>query len=59
MRAVPREKFIALSIFIKKLVRSHTGDLTTYSKTLEQKEANTFKISRKHKESNSGLKSTD
>jgi hypothetical protein len=43
MKAVLREKFIALSDFIRKLVRSHTNNLTARLKTLEQKEANTPK----------------
>jgi hypothetical protein len=41
-----RGKFITLSVFIKKLERSHIGNLTAYLKTLEQKEANTPKRSR-------------
>ena len=32
-----RGKFIALSAFIKKLVRSHTSDLTVQLKTLNKK----------------------
>jgi hypothetical protein len=41
-----RGKFIAVSAFIKKLVRSHSSDLTTYLKALEQGEANIHKRSR-------------
>jgi hypothetical protein len=43
MKAVLRGKFIALRAFMKKLVRSHTGNLATHPKTLEQKETNTPK----------------
>jgi hypothetical protein len=46
MKTVLRRKFIALKTFIKKLVRSHTSDLTAHMKALEQKEANTLKRSR-------------
>lgn len=45
MQVVLRAKFIALSAFIKKLLRSYISDLTTCLKALEQKEANTFKRS--------------
>ena len=41
MKAVLRGKFIVLSSFIKKLERSHTGNLTAHLKPLEQKEVNT------------------
>jgi hypothetical protein len=41
MKAVLRGKFIALSAYIKKLERSHTSNLTTHLKALEQKETNT------------------
>ena len=34
-----RRKFIAVSAFIMKLVRSHTSDLTAHLKVLGQKEA--------------------
>jgi hypothetical protein len=34
-----KEKFIALSTFIKKLERSHTSNLPAHLKSLEQKEA--------------------
>jgi hypothetical protein len=40
MKEVLRGKFIALSAFIKKLERSHTSNLTTHLKSLEQKVAN-------------------
>ena len=32
-----REKFIALNTYIKKVEKSHTNDLTTHLKALEQK----------------------
>jgi hypothetical protein len=41
MKAVLRGKFIELSVFIKKLKRSHTNNLTAHLEALEQKEANT------------------
>jgi hypothetical protein len=37
MKAVLREKLIALSTFIKKLERSHINNLIAYLKALEQK----------------------
>ena len=40
MKAVLRGKFIALNVYIKKLEKSHTSELTDHLKTLEQKEAN-------------------
>jgi hypothetical protein len=43
---VLRGKFIALGAFINKLKISHTSNLTTHLKALEQKEANTPKRSR-------------
>jgi hypothetical protein len=43
MKAVLREKFIALSAFIKTLERSQTSNLTTHLKTLKQKETYTTK----------------
>jgi hypothetical protein len=46
MKAVLREKFIALSASKKKLERTHTSSLTAHLKALEQKEANTPKRSR-------------
>ncbi|KAL6082836.1 hypothetical protein STEG23_030388 [Scotinomys teguina] len=39
LKAVLREKFIALNAHIKKLEKSHINDLTTHLKTLEQEEA--------------------
>ena len=47
MKAVLREKLIVLSALIKKLERSHTSNLTTHLRALEQKEANTPKRSRR------------
>jgi hypothetical protein len=41
MKAVLREKFIALSALIKKLERAYTSSLTAHLKALKQKEANT------------------
>jgi hypothetical protein len=38
-----RGKFIALSAFIKKFVKSHTCNLTIHLKALEEKEANIHK----------------
>jgi hypothetical protein len=35
MKAVLRGKFIALSVFIKNLVRSHASNLTAHLKALE------------------------
>jgi hypothetical protein len=46
MKAVVREKLIALSASKKKLERAHTSSLTAHVKALEQKEANTPKRSR-------------
>ena len=46
MKAVLREKFTALSAFIKKLQKAHASNSTTHLKALEQKEANTPKRSR-------------
>jgi hypothetical protein len=36
INGVPKGKFIALSVFIKKLERSHSSNLTAYLKALEQ-----------------------
>ena len=47
MKAVLREKLIALSASKKKLEKSYTSSLTTHLKTLEQKETNTPKRSRR------------
>ena len=41
-----KRKVHSTSALIKKLVRSHTSDLTAHIKALEQKEANTPKRSR-------------
>ena len=49
MKAVLRGKFIALNVYIKKLEKSHTSELTDHLKTLEQKEANSPKRSRSQK----------
>ena len=46
MKAVIREMFVALSTFKKKLVTSHTSNLTAHLKTLVQKTANTPQMSR-------------
>jgi hypothetical protein len=46
MKAVLREKFIALSAMVKKLERSHTNNLTAHLRSLELKETNTPKRSR-------------
>jgi hypothetical protein len=47
MKAVLRGKFIALSALVKKLERSYTNNLTAHKRTLEQKEANSPKRSRR------------
>jgi hypothetical protein len=47
VKAVLREKLIALSASKKKLEKSYTSSLTTHLKTLEQKEANSHKRSRR------------
>jgi hypothetical protein len=44
---VLRGKFIALSALIKKLEISYTNNLTAHPRTLEQKEANSLKRSRR------------
>jgi hypothetical protein len=46
MKAFLREKPIALSASKKKVERAHTSSLTTHLKALEQKEANSPKMSR-------------
>jgi hypothetical protein len=46
MRAVLREKLIALSASKKKLKRAYTSSLRVHLKVLEQKEANSPKRSR-------------
>jgi hypothetical protein len=46
MKAVLRGKLISLSDSKKKLERAHTSSLTAHLKALEQKEANSPKISR-------------
>ena len=46
MKAVLREKFIALNAYIKKLEKFHTSELTEHLKTLEQKEVNSPKRTR-------------
>jgi hypothetical protein len=40
---VLRGKFIALSVFVKKLEKSYTNNLTAHLRVLEQKEANSLK----------------
>ena len=45
MKAVVREKLIALSASQKKLERAYTSNLTAHLKTLEQKGTNTVKWS--------------
>jgi hypothetical protein len=60
MKAVVREKFIALIVLIKKLERSYTHILTAYLKALEKKKkkkANTPKRTRCRKQSSSEQKS--
>ena len=49
MKAVLRGKFIALNTYIKKLEKSHTNELIESLKTLEQKEANSPKRTRRQK----------
>jgi hypothetical protein len=46
MKAVLREKHIALSVSKKKLVRAYSSNLTAHLKALEKKEANSPKRSR-------------
>ena len=46
IKAMVREKLIALSASKKKLKRAYTNNLTAHLKALEQKEANTPKRSR-------------
>ena len=46
MKALLREKLIALRASKKKLEREHTSSLTTHVKALEKKEANSPKRSR-------------
>ena len=43
IKAVLRGKFIALSVFVKKLEKSYTNNLTAHLRVLEQKEANSLK----------------
>jgi hypothetical protein len=45
MKAFLRGKFISLSASKKKLERAHTSSFTTQPKALEQKEANSPKVS--------------
>ena len=47
MEAVLRGKLIALNTSKKKLERAYTSSLTAHLKTLEQKEANSAKRSRR------------
>jgi hypothetical protein len=46
MKAALRGKFIALSLFIKKLERYYTSNVPSHLRALEQNEANTGKRSR-------------
>jgi hypothetical protein len=46
MKAVLRGKLLELSVFIEKLERSHTSNLTAHLKAVEQKEANIARRSR-------------
>jgi hypothetical protein len=46
MKAVLRGKLIALSIAKKKLEREYTNSLTAHLRALEEKEANSPKVSR-------------
>jgi hypothetical protein len=48
MKAMLREKLIALSVSIRKLERSYTSSLTAHQKALEQKGVSTPKRSRCH-----------
>jgi hypothetical protein len=57
MKAVLREKLIALSASKNKLERAHTSSFIAHQKPLEEKEANTPNRSRQQ-EISSGLKST-
>ena len=41
-----RGKFIALSVYMKKVEKSHTSNLTAYLKTLKQKETDSPRRSR-------------
>jgi hypothetical protein len=47
MKAVLNGKFIALSALVKKKESSYTNNLTEHLRALEQKEANSFKRSRR------------
>ena len=47
MKAVLRGKFIALSAQIKKMEKAHIRDLTVHLKTLEKKEADSPRRSRR------------
>ena len=47
MKAVLRGKFIALSTQLKKTEKAHIGDLTTHLKSLEKKEADSPRRSRR------------
>ena len=42
-KSTARGNFIALSVYIKKVHKSHTSDLTAYLKTLEQKEEDSLR----------------
>jgi hypothetical protein len=48
IKAVLREKFIALGALVNKLERSYTSNLSAQLRALEQKEANPPKRSRGH-----------
>ena len=46
MKAVLTGKFIAINVYMKKLEKSHTRELTEHLKALEEKEANSLRRSR-------------
>ena len=47
MKTVLREKFIRVSVYIKKMEKAHISDLTAHLKVLEQKEADSPRKSRR------------
>jgi hypothetical protein len=47
MKAVLRGKFITLSALVKKLEKSYTNNLTAHLRSLEKKEANSQKRSKR------------
>jgi hypothetical protein len=58
MKAVLREKFIPLSVLVKKLEKSYTSNLIAHLKVLEKKKQTCPKGGDSRKQSNSGLKLT-